>query len=223
MYAFGASGNGSKQFFYEMEETIIDSPIGIESEHLEKILMGYSQIDQGSAVLYGYFVEKLVGRGIENLSIQNMVEIAKHLSKATNVHKAGYGYYEKMEKHIHQEINEGRVGFTELCQISENILPANIGSNEFHLELERFLIEKYNTDNLQIIADLVKGISLYKVKNPELDLMIYKTIALNLNEFTVKQLESLIWSMSRNHKSNFESKHNIKFNDLPDYQKATLE
>jgi hypothetical protein len=45
VHAFGITGNGSKEFYYDLEETIIDSPIPIESEHLEKILQGYSQID----------------------------------------------------------------------------------------------------------------------------------------------------------------------------------
>ena len=42
VHAFGVTGNGSKEFYYELEETIIDSPIPIENEHLEKILLGYS-------------------------------------------------------------------------------------------------------------------------------------------------------------------------------------
>lgn len=42
LHAFGVSGNGSKEFYYELEETIIDSPIPIENEHLEKMLLGYS-------------------------------------------------------------------------------------------------------------------------------------------------------------------------------------
>jgi hypothetical protein len=45
MHSFGVTGNGSKEFYYELEETIVDSPIPIETEHLEKILMGYSEID----------------------------------------------------------------------------------------------------------------------------------------------------------------------------------
>ena len=45
IHAFGMTGNGTKEFYYEMEETIIDSPIPIETERLELILKGYSQID----------------------------------------------------------------------------------------------------------------------------------------------------------------------------------
>ena len=45
MYSFGITGNGQKPFYYEMEETIIDSPIEIESDFLIKILQGYAQVD----------------------------------------------------------------------------------------------------------------------------------------------------------------------------------
>ena len=38
MFAFGITGNGSKDFFVEMEEVITDSPIFIESEYLIKIM-----------------------------------------------------------------------------------------------------------------------------------------------------------------------------------------
>jgi hypothetical protein len=68
-----------------LEETIIDSPIPIENEHLEKILLGYSQIDQGSAVLYSHISEKLIDRGLDKLSIDRIVEVAKNLKRATNV------------------------------------------------------------------------------------------------------------------------------------------
>lgn len=45
MHSFGMSGNGSKEFFYEMEEVITDSAIPIETEYLQKIIKGYSEID----------------------------------------------------------------------------------------------------------------------------------------------------------------------------------
>eukprot|EP00347_Sterkiella_histriomuscorum_P005947 403354650 len=223
MHAFGVSGMGTKQFFYDLEETITDSPIGIETEFLEKILTGYSSIDQGTAVFYSHIVEKLLTRGIDKLSVDSMVEIAKNLSKSTNVHKNGYGFYEAMEKHIHQGLHEGRISFSELCKVAENILPVNIGTNKFHEELERFLLEKFNAENLQEFTDLVKGLSLYQLKNKELEVLIYKTLAINMNELTIKQLETLIWSFSRNQKSLYENKKNLKLQDLPEYQRLTIE
>ena len=45
IYAFGITGNATRFLFSELEETIIDSPIGIESENLLKILTGYSVAD----------------------------------------------------------------------------------------------------------------------------------------------------------------------------------
>ena len=42
MYSYGVAGEGTKEFFYEMEEIVVDSLVPIETEHLEKILLGYS-------------------------------------------------------------------------------------------------------------------------------------------------------------------------------------
>ena len=62
IYAFGISGNGTKDFYYNMEELVVDSPIPIETENLEKLLAGYAQIDQGTAVFYTTIVEKILAR-----------------------------------------------------------------------------------------------------------------------------------------------------------------
>ena len=88
-----------------MEEVIIDSPIVIESEHLIKIVQGYSEIDMGSPVLYSVFVEKMLDRGIENLSPNQITSIAKALSKATNTQNGGFGWYAEMEKHLKTELH----------------------------------------------------------------------------------------------------------------------
>ena len=45
VYAFGVTGNATKFLFQELEETIIDSPIPIENEHMLKILSAYSLVD----------------------------------------------------------------------------------------------------------------------------------------------------------------------------------
>lgn len=38
MQSFGLTGNATKFFFYELEETIMDSPVTIEENNLLKIL-----------------------------------------------------------------------------------------------------------------------------------------------------------------------------------------
>jgi hypothetical protein len=43
--AMGATGNATRFFFEDLEETIMDSPIPIETEHLRKILNGYSLVN----------------------------------------------------------------------------------------------------------------------------------------------------------------------------------
>lgn len=115
IYSFGVSGNGNKEFYNIMEEVIIDSEIPIETEYLEKIIFGYTQIDQGTPIFYSHVTEKIIKRGLENVDIVKLSEIAKNLSKATNVHKAGFGFYQELEKHIKKELNEGRVDFQQLA------------------------------------------------------------------------------------------------------------
>jgi hypothetical protein len=43
--AFGVTGNATKFMFYEIEETVMDSPIRIEPDHIIKIAHGYAQVD----------------------------------------------------------------------------------------------------------------------------------------------------------------------------------
>ena len=69
-----------------------------------------------------------------------MVEIAKSLKRATNVAGGGFGFFEEMEKHIHKELHENKIGFEQLCTISENVLSNNIGSTKFQEEIEQFLL-----------------------------------------------------------------------------------
>ena len=54
IHAFGVTGNATKFLFSELEETVVDSPIGIESEHLLKVLSGYALADLGEPVLYDH-------------------------------------------------------------------------------------------------------------------------------------------------------------------------
>lgn len=97
-----------------MEEVITDSPIPIETDLLVKIIQGYSQIDMGSPVFYSMFVEKILYRGLETLTPTQITEIAKALSKATNLQNGGFGFYQAMEVHLKNQLHQGKVTFTDL-------------------------------------------------------------------------------------------------------------
>jgi hypothetical protein len=47
----------------------------------------------------------------------------------------------------------------ELCAVAENVLANSIGSTEFQIEIEKFLLQSYSAENLQLITDLLKGLS----------------------------------------------------------------
>lgn len=88
-------------------------------------------------------------RGLDKLSLERIIDIAKNLKKATNVHQAGYGFYEAMEKHIHRQLHENKhTDFESLSKIAESILSNNIGSSQFQEEIETFLLRDFNTENL---------------------------------------------------------------------------
>jgi len=59
------------------------------------------------------------------------------------------------------------------------------------------LLSKYSADNLQHITDLLKGLSQYQIKTPALEERLFQTLHLHMEDFTLKQYETLIWSMSR--------------------------
>ena len=100
--------------------------------------------------------------------------------------KGGFSLYTEMEKYTKNELHQGRMTFVDLCKVVENLLPANIGSNEFHLELETFLIVNYTDENLQNVVNLIKGLSLYKIKNAELDALLFNTITKNIDSFSIR-------------------------------------
>ena len=80
--------------------------------------------------------EWIQNRGLEKCDPVMLSEIAKAFSKTTNCTNGGYGFYAALEKHVKTECHQGRINFLELTKIVENLFLANIGSNEFHQELE---------------------------------------------------------------------------------------
>lgn len=137
---------------------------------------------------------------MENFGSQvKMAELAKTLRKATNIAQGAFGFFPAMEKQIHDDLHQGRFdgGFVDLCKLAEHLLPANIGSNQFHHELEKFLIVNFTDTNIQDIVNLVKGLSTYRIKEKELNHLIYNTLIKHIDNFSIKQLEILLWSESR--------------------------
>ena len=104
-----------------------------------------------------------------------------------------------MEKHIKTELHSRGVTFIELCKIAEQLLGANVGSNEFHAEVELFLLHNFTDENVNNIINLIKGLSLYKIQNEDLNQLLFKTISENMELMSIRQLEMLLWSFSRKH------------------------
>lgn len=112
LHSFGISGNGSKTFFHEMEEVVTDSAIPIETEFLMKVIAGYAEIDLGSPELYGMLIEKIIRRDVSEIDPVKRTELAKTLSKATNVTKGGFGFYKEMQKSLKNDLHQGMIDFS---------------------------------------------------------------------------------------------------------------
>lgn len=52
-------------------------------------------------------------------------------------------------------------------------------------------------ENLQDLVNLVKGLSTYKIKLNELSAKLYTVLCSNIDKFSIKQLEILLWSAAR--------------------------
>jgi AAA+ superfamily predicted ATPase len=71
-------------------------------------------------------------------------------------------------------------------------------SNAFQRSLELKLIEGLQVEqNMEKVTTLMKGLSGYYLKEPELEQILCNIIQKNHEEFTLKQLEILIWSLSK--------------------------
>ena len=99
VYAFGVTGNATRFLFDDLEETIIESPIPIESEHMLKILTGYSLVDQGTPDFYSHAQEVILHRGLDTLTTKQVCQACKDLKRATNLPK-GAEFFHAAEKQL---------------------------------------------------------------------------------------------------------------------------
>ena len=86
IHAYGITGSGSRLFYQEMEEVVVDSPIDIETENIVKILKGYAEIDQGSPEFYAHIMATFLYRGLDEFeNPSDLSAVVKIASKATNM------------------------------------------------------------------------------------------------------------------------------------------
>lgn len=123
---------------------------------------------------------------------------------------AGFGFYHHMEKHFKDSLHQGAINFAELSELSAVLFEKNIGSNEFHMELEQFILHNFTDQNLMTVVNLLKGMSLYHIKVPELEDKLLECIGTNLEDFTTNQLELVLWSLSRKHLAHHQALQGYK-------------
>ena len=51
----------------------------------------------GSPVFYSILIDKIVGRGLDQVDIVKLSEVAKTICKATNMAHGAYGFYAEYE------------------------------------------------------------------------------------------------------------------------------
>jgi len=124
IHAFGATGNATKFFFDELECTVIESPIPIETPHLQKILQGYALVDQGTPEFYSHIMEVIENRGLGTVGSLELAEICRDLKRATNL-PIGAKFFHAVEKHLKTEMHQGRLAGKDkeidLCKVAELI------------------------------------------------------------------------------------------------------
>lgn len=89
--------------------------------------------------------------------------------------------------------------------------------------MELFLLHNYTDENLNDIINLIKGLSLYQVKNEELNKQLFKTVSDNLQSLSVRQLEILLWSLSRKHMAHHpQARLKTQLSQMQDYEQETV-
>jgi len=73
------------------------------------------------------------------------------------------------------------------------------------------------------IVNLIKGLSLYTIKVPEFNQLVFKFVEDHIEEFSIKQLELLLWSFSRKHMAhNPKGRVNTKVADMLPYEQQAI-
>lgn len=190
VHAFGATGNATKFFFDELESTVIESPIPIETPSLKKILQGYALVDQGSPVFYAHVMEVLENRGFDTIQSVELAEICRDLKRATNLPQ-GAKFFHAAEKFLKTEMHQGRLAgkghASDLCKVAELIFSSNVGSNSFQLEVENFLLKQMQdvTGNLQNLSNLVKSLVDYRIKQAQFEQAVFTVIDERTDELSI--------------------------------------
>ena len=109
VHAFGVMGSATKFLFQDLEETIIDSPIPWEAPNAIKILSGYAQVDQGSPILYKVLMDIVKHEGLHKLTLQQIANMSKDLSRVSQLPKGSQPFFDLVEKHVKTEIEQGRI------------------------------------------------------------------------------------------------------------------
>lgn len=201
LLSFAIAGKGSERFFSLMEETIVDSPIEFEENHLYKFLKAYSQLNYGSPIIYSHLSEQLK-KFKDFLSVTRMAEICALFAKATNSHKAGFGFYHECEKQIKLEMDNNRLSFSNGTKIIDSLFKHGIGSTEFQEQIEEYLAKKIEHEQIPELIHLTKALYSpnYIIKSDQLNEDLCTALTLNMDELSPRQLETLFWALTRDRK-----------------------
>ena len=196
--SFALAGRGSEKFFNSIEETIVDSPIMFEENHLYKFMKAYTQLGYGGPTLYAY-LSKMFIRNIDNLSITRMAEIWHLFSKSKNAIKAGFGFYHEGEKQIKAKMANNSLTFENGTRVVENLFKGNIGSTDFQVQIEEYLDKRIEHEKVPQLIELATAIHdpSYIIKNNQLRDDLYTALSLQMESLSVRQIETLFWALTR--------------------------
>lgn len=107
-----------------------------------------------------------------------------------------------VEDHIKQEMRHDRLHFTEGTKVIENLFRHNIGSTGFQLKVEKYLANKIEHEQIPELLSIANAIydPKYIIKHSKLDEDLCTALALQMEELTIREFETLFWAITRDHK-----------------------
>jgi len=203
LWCFAYANRHDPKFFQEIENAIFECDLdeGLDYRLIGKILWGFSHANHGSTILYKSLANKIHKIYFEINPIK-IAEYAYYFSKASNSMQGGFGTYQLAEKVISERLKD--FDLKQLARICEYLLPQNIGSNKFYLELENQIKDVY-PDQIEpsTLVSLVKSMSKFRFQT-DLFSRLQRNIMEYMEYLSNSQLEDVLWSFTRGRRGSNE-------------------
>ena len=107
-----------------------------------------------------------------------------------------------VEKQVKLEMDNNRLTFSEGTRVVENLFKHNIGSTEFQSQIEKYLADKIEHERIPELLNIARAIydPKYIIKYEKLNEDLCTALTLAMEDLSIRQLELLFWSVTRDKK-----------------------